>query len=159
MIKTSSYTAYYFCKVAGLAFGTLAVLLVHAVLFPQHSVVDGIESIKSASDLFYTLTLSGVALGLGYFTFFRFCVIEYDNKNVRIIRGAKRERTTWSNVLNVTKVIGCTPPVYRMTFKDHRKPAYFIMSMAAFVSIGVWSWDFTGFYEYAREKIDEANDA
>jgi hypothetical protein len=29
------------------------------------------------------------------------------------------------------------------------------MSMMAFVSIGVWSWDFTGFYQYAKDKIDE----
>jgi hypothetical protein len=155
MVKTGSYTAYYFCKLAGLCLATLAVLLLHGILFPQHTLVAGVETIASASDIVSLLAVSGLALGLSYFTLFRFCVVEYDNKNVRIVHGSKRQTTTWSNVRNVTKVIGCTPPVYRMTFKDDRKPIYFIMSMMAFVSIGVWSWDFTGFYQYAKDKIDE----
>jgi hypothetical protein len=154
MLKASSYTAYYFCKLGGLAFAALAVLLVHGLLLPQRSFIDGIETMNTVWDTVSVLALSGLALVLSYFMFFRFRVIEYDNTNVRIIHGSERQRTTWSNIRSVTKVIGCTPPVYRMTFKDHRTPIYFIMSMFVFISIGVWSWDFTGFYEYARDKID-----
>ena len=40
-----------------------------------------------------------------------------------------------------------------MTFRDDSEPAYFVMSMFFYAYVVFWSWDFTGFYKYAQERI------
>ena len=103
------------------------------------------------------LLLLGLSVGLVFlakFMFFRIRVIRYDAKNIEIVNGSDTDRATWGDVKSVSKVIGVAPPLYRMVFKDDREPAYFVMSMFMYAYAIFWSWDFTGFYSFAQERIE-----
>jgi hypothetical protein len=154
-MKHSSYFAYYFLKFAGIGFLAMGLILLHAIIFPNASVVEGFNTESSTSDTISAIAFLPIIFAVAYFTFFRIRVIRYDDYAVEVLNGSKLIRTSWGNVRNVSKVIGCAPPIYRMSFKDETQPAYFIMSMFFFVYVAFWSWDFTGFYKYAKEKIAE----
>ena len=103
------------------------------------------------------LLLFGVSAGLVFlakFMFFRIRVIRYDGENIEIVNGSETDKVTWGDVKSVSKVIAVAPPLYRMAFKDDREPAYFVMSMFMYAYAIFWSWDFTGFYSFAQEKIE-----
>jgi hypothetical protein len=85
---SSSYTAYYLFKIFGLMLGLTGVLLLHALAFPDHTIVEGIDPSLPASEVLLILVVSNVAFVLGYFMFFRFRIIEYDDTTIRIIHGS-----------------------------------------------------------------------
>ena len=39
----------------------------------------------------------------------------------------------------------CTPPVYRISFRDTDKAVYVSVFSWGMASVGIWSWDFTDF--------------
>ncbi len=107
------------------------------------------------------LLLVGLITGLVFlakFMFFRIRVIRYDDERIEIINGSDSDTVPWRDVKSVSKVISVAPPLYRMVFKDDREPAYFVMSMFAYAYVIIWSWDFTGFYKFAQEKIAQSKD-
>lgn len=153
-MDSSSYVAYYFYKLAALMFVFLALASVHSLVFPEQSIMSGAPVDPTAGEVLLLLGLSVGLVFLAKFMFFRIRVIRYDGEYIEIVNGSDTDRVTWGDVRSVSKVIGVAPPLYRMVFKDDREPAYFVMSMFMYAYAIFWSWDFTGFYSLAQEKIE-----
>lgn len=153
-MDSSSYVAYYFYKIAAMVLVFLALASVHSLLFPEQSIMSGSPADPTAEEVLVLLCLSVGLLFLAKFMFFRIRVIRYDGENIEIVNGSETDRVTWGDVKSVSKVIGVAPPLYRMDFKDDREPAYFVMSMFMYAYAIFWSWDFTGFYSFAQERIE-----
>ena len=79
--------------------------------------------------------------------------VEYTWEKFIVIRNGKKKEYKWSELKSVRKIVGASPPVYRVAFKNKNRPAYFSLSWKC-GSIGIWSWDYTGFYDFARNWID-----
>ena len=142
-MKQSSYIAFYFFKVAGIGFCIMGLILLYAIVF------------SDVSDVITAIVVMPIAFAVAYFMFFRMRVIRYNHDIVEILNGSESIRTSWSNVRSVSKLFCCAPPLYRMTFRDNTRPAYFIMSMFFYVYVIFWAWDFTGFYQFAKARIAE----
>ncbi|MCH6259352.1 hypothetical protein MLD52_22550 [Puniceicoccaceae bacterium K14] len=82
--------------------------------------------------------------------------ISYGWGSIIAYRNGKKKEYKWSEASRVVKIPGWTPPMYRMSFRNGDKPIYFAMSWWN-VSIGVWAWDFTGFYDFAKNMIEAEN--
>ena len=158
-MKSSSYVAYYFYKFAALMFLFLALASVHSLVFPEQSIMSNPPVDATAGEILLLLGLSVGLVFLAKFMFFRIRVIRYDDETIEIINGSESDTVSWREVESVSKVISVVPPLYRMVFKDDREPAYFVKSMFAYAYAIIWSWDFTGFYKFALEKIAESNDS
>jgi len=150
----SSYVAYYLFKLWGVGALALALALLHDFVFPEAVYFDDLGPTAPAFEMLYAALVIPFAVAVAFFMFFRIRVIRYDDTVVEIINGSDCVRSTWADVRSVSKVFGCAPPLYRMTFRNNEKPAYFIMSMFCVYAF-FWSWDFTGFYPYAKRKIGE----
>ena len=111
----------------------------------------------SSGDTLFALFVYALCFVLAKFMFFRIRVIRYDEDGVEIINGDESRVVAWRDVRSVSKVLTVVPPLYRMTFKDGSEPAYFVMSTFFYAYAIVWSWDFTGFYKFAREKLSRSN--
>ena len=137
----------------------MLLLMAQALMFPSFAIisVEG-ESPKTAWDWLFTIGIFILFIAIAYFMYFKIRVIRYDNEKVEVINGSDVYQTEWGNVENVSKVFGCAPPLYRMTFKDGAQAAYFVMSMFFYAYAVFWSWDFTGFYKFARSKINYEQD-
>jgi ABC-type Fe3+-siderophore transport system permease subunit len=153
-VDSSSYVAYYFYKFAALMFVFLALASVHSLAFPEQSIMSSAPVDPTTGEVLLLIGLSIGLIFLAKFMFFRIRVIRYDAENIEIINGSDTERVTWGDVKSVSKVIGVVPPLYRMVFKVEREPAYFVMSMFLYAYAIIWSWDFTGFYSFAQERIE-----
>jgi hypothetical protein len=63
----------------------------------------------------------------------------------------------WKDLSSVSKVIGATPPIYRVRFKNKDTPVYFSMTWKCRTFM-IWSWDGSGFYEFAKNWIEIERD-
>jgi len=158
-VKSSSYVAYYFYKFAALMFVFLALASVHSLVFPEQSIMSNAPVDPTPGEVLLLLGLSVGLVFLAKFMFFRIRVIRYNDERIEIINGSESNTVSWRDVKSVSKVISVVPPLYRMVFKDDREPAYFVMSMFAYAYAIIWSWDFTGFYKFAQEKIAQSNES
>lgn len=131
---------------------------IHALAFPGHGLFDLPPDGLTVRDTLFALAVFALSFVLAHFMFFRIRVIRYDEDNVEIIDGGESRAVAWRDVRSVSKVWTVVPPLYRMTFKDGSEPAYFVMSTFFYAYAIVWSWDFTGFYKFAREKIAQSGD-
>ena len=129
---------------------------VHAILFPASSFFDPPPSDLSTAQFVLSIGTFVLCFALAKFMFFRIRVIRYDNEKVEVINGGRSRTVKWEDVRGVSKVISVVPPLYRMTFKDGSEPAYFVMSMFFYAYAIIWSWDFTGFYKFARDRIEQS---
>ncbi len=153
-MKSSSYVAYYFYKFVALMLVLFAIASLFAVLWPEHSFHGPPLSEAAWWELLALLGVSFLFFPLAKFMFFRIRVIRYDEDCVEIINGGESRTVKWEDVWRVSKVPAVTPPLYRMTFNDNSEPAYFVMSMSFYMSVVFWSWDFTGFYKFAKRKTE-----
>lgn len=156
-MKSSSYIAYYFYKFGALMFVFLALASIHSLVFPGQSILSNAPADPTSGEVMLLLGLSVGLIFLAKFMFFRIRVIHYNDEKIEIINGSESDTVSWRDVKSVSKVISVVPPLYRMTFKDDRESAYFVMSMFAYAYAVIWSWDFTGFYKLAQEKIAQLN--
>lgn len=156
-MNSSSYFAFYFFKLGAVMFCVVGALMLHALFFPEAAVVRVLGPDQSLGEIAAVVAAVAVMTAISHFMFFKIRVIRYNDERVEIANGAETVSTSWENISSVSKVAGWAPPLYRMTFKDGTPPAHFIMSMFFFAYVIFWSWDFTGFYQYAQERIDAAN--
>ncbi len=131
---------------------------IYGLVFPEHSLFRSPSADLTVWHILYALAVFVLCFPLAKFMFFRIRVIHYDHNNIEIINGSESRTVTWNEVRSVSKVLAVAPPLYRMTFKDDSEPAYFVMSMFFYVYVIIWSWDFTGFYNFAQERIEGSND-
>ena len=83
----------------------------------------------------------------------RLARIEYSWSGLTAFRNGKKTDYRWSEVSRVLKVPFWTPPIYRVSFTNGDPPIYFGMSWWT-ISIGFWSWDFSGFQNFANTMIE-----
>lgn len=157
-MKSSSYIAYYFFKFFALMLLFMGLAGIHGLVFPEHSVFDPPPIELSVAQVLFALAVFVLCFVLAKFMFFRIRVIRYDDNNIEIVNGDETRTVKWDDVRSVSKILTAVPPLYRMTFKDDSEPAYFVMSMFFYAYAIIWSWDFTGFYKFAQEKIAQSND-
>jgi len=153
-VKSSSYVAYYFFKFVALMLVLFAIMSLFAVLWPERAFHGPPLSEAPWWEVLALLCVSFLCFPLAKFMFFRIRVIQYDEDCVEIINGKESRTVKWEDVWRVSKVPGSAPPLYRMTFNDNSEPAYFVMSMSFYVTVIFWSWDFTGFYKFAKRKTE-----
>ncbi|MEO0365948.1 MAG: hypothetical protein AAF265_10680 [Pseudomonadota bacterium] len=125
---------------------------------PKQSILEIASIDRTLGEILLVLGVSVVLVLLAKFMFFRIRVISYNDEKIEIRSGSENDTVSWQDVRSVSRVVAVVPPLYRMAFKDDRKPAHFVMSMSPYVQVGIWSWDFTGFYKFAQEKIGESED-
>ena len=76
------------------------------------------------------------------------------NDNFIVVKRAKENISVkWEEVDSIIQIPFCTPPLYRMSFKHTHKPVYFAFRSFFVLSIGFWSFDFTGFLKDAKLKL------
>ncbi len=153
LLGSSSYFAYYFFKFAAAMVFLTGIIGLHALAFPDSTFVEPPPKDLPPVQLVWLIFVLLLCFYIAKFMFFRICVIRYDNRNIEINKSGESRIVPWEDVRNVSKVPTAAPPLYRMTFKDGSEPAYFVMSMFFYVYVIFWSWDFTGFYGYAKERI------
>ncbi len=135
-------------------FFSLLLLLVYEVyqtlasLF-QSDDLDQLSNIENLWDNgFFLILLIALLIRLNL----RLARIQYGWGGLVALRNGKKKRYKWHEVKSVFKLPFMTPPLYRIAFRDGDPPIYFSMSWWA-GSIGIWSWDFTGFYHFAKAWI------
>lgn len=149
-MNRSSALGYWFLKLVGAMAFIGGLVFLHGVILPDHTVVEGLDRETRDRDWPSLITMVGMMFFIAYYSNFRFSEIEYGDKKICIL--GSNEEYEWNEIKRVIKIPFCTPPIYRMSFKKSRKPIYLIMSMSN-ISIGFYSWDFTGFYKLAKDKI------
>ena len=95
-----------------------------------------------------------LAVSLGYLLWRNLAVVEFSDLWLKVSRNGSNESFCWSDVAKIHQIPFCTPPFYRLTFKDGRRPAYFCFFSFIVASVVVWSWDFRGFMSYARPRLE-----
>ncbi len=140
-------------KIAGIGFIILGLSLTHGMFFPENTIVEGLNHSVIEESKLEIIILILVCFFIGYFGLLRFVIISCDDDGITITKNLKVERVKWSEVSSIWKVPCIAPPVYRCSFNNDIKPIYFNMTMILFVTVGVWSWDFTGFTSYARGQL------
>ncbi len=149
----SSIISYWLMKIAGIGFIILGLSLTHGMLFPESTFVEGLNHSLIEEAKLEIIIVIILCFFTSYFTLLRFVIISCDDNGITITKNLKVERVEWSDVSSIWKMPCITPPVYRCSFNNDMKPIYFNMTMIFFITVGVWSWDFTGFTSYAREQI------
>ena len=150
----SSTVYYYFLKLVSLFLFAFPFILLWGLLSGRFAA----ESSKPLDAMFYVqMALSGcLALGLGYLLWRNFAVVEFSDLGIKVSRNGSDESASWADVAKVHQIPFCTPPFYRLTFRDGRRPAYFCFFSFIVASVGFWSWDFRGFMSYARPRLESA---
>ena len=150
----SSAFYYYLLRAAAIAMGLMALLLLHAFLWPQSAIVDSGGQHVTAADL-SVLVVIGVLI---WFAFRRLAIVSFDNEGVSVQRGSTTNRIAWREVRSASKIWFTAPPVYRLAFDNGEPPAYFAMRMFVFFSVDVEDapigWDRSGIVKYARAQIE-----
>lgn len=149
----SSIIGYWFMKIAGVGFIVLGFSLSHGMLFPENTIVKGLNHDFVEEARLELIIIIIACFLIGYFGLFRFVIIICDDDGITITKNLKVEWVEWSDVSSIWKIPCTAPPVYRCSFNNDMKPIYFHMTMTFFVTVGVWSWDFTGFISYAKEQM------
>lgn len=149
----SSNFYYYFAKLAAILWLLLA--LVFGFMVASGAVEEGAGSRSPALLIAQLVTLSLLAIALAWVALRQLAIVECSGRGVRIFRNGRESRLPWSGVADVMQVPFSTPPVYRISFKTEKAPAYCVFFSWAVVSIGFWSWDFQGFVDYARSQIEK----
>jgi hypothetical protein len=120
---------------------------------------DGSGGALSPSLLAQAIAASLFAVALGWVIWRQFAIIEFSETGLQLRRSGRTTSLSWAEVANVNQVPFCTPPVYRIAFKNGELPAYCMFYSFIVATIGVWSWDFRGFVKYARSHIESAQRA
>ena len=94
---------------------------------------------------------------LAWVTWRNISVVDFSSEEIAVFRDGKRTRHSWMEVERLHQVPFCTPPIYRIIFRSGERPAYFAFYSLFVVSIGVWSWDSSGFRDYAYAHLARAS--
>ena len=137
-MKRSSKIAYCFFKIAGVLMAFFGTTLLYELIF-----------LSPSNDRLAISLIILLLLFCFYFLIYRLTEIEYDEEKIKILNTEKTYH--WDEVKQVIKIPFCTPPLYRISFKNNEQPILLVMSMNN-ISIGIYSWDFTGFYQLANDK-------
>jgi hypothetical protein len=125
-------------------------ILILLYYFPNY--VDGSKQISENMVLkFIAISIGSLVLHILWKN--KPAIIEINDKNIYVKRGKEEFNEEWQNVNEVFKIPFTSPPIYRMSFTNNRNPVYFAFRTWFYATIVFWSWDFTGFLEYANEKI------
>lgn len=107
----------------------------------------------------YGFMAGGIPLiALFYLIKDRFGVVDLDNHGIVLERKSDKREKEWKDVLSVFKLPFCSPPIYRMSFKDGEKPIYFIFGSFFILTTPIYSYDFTGFLKFAEKRLMREND-
>ena len=82
----------------------------------------------------------------------KFKRIEFFESQI-IISG--KENYSWNEVTSLFKIPFTTPPIYRIKFKTRQSGCYFGFTSKFYASLIVYSYDFTGFLDFANQKIPQ----
>ena len=146
----SSLVMYYVGKVVS-ALIALAMLVLTGLLAG-----GGLEFITHPESRYLLMALGPLASILALVVCWRLARVTYDRDGVTVLRNGEERRYAWSEVDRVFQVVGLSPPTYQMSFRSSGPPIYFCLKSWEFVSVIVWSWDFTDFVPWARQRIREA---
>jgi len=150
----SSTVYYYFLKLVSLLLFAVPFIISWGLLSGRFAA----ESPKPLDVTFYVQMAVAcfLAVSLGYLLWRNFAVVEFSDFELKVSRSGSDESFSWSDVAKIHQIPFCTPPFYRLTFKDGRRPAYFCFFSFIVASVGFWSWDFRGFMSYARSRLESA---
>ena len=145
---TSSTLYYYFLKLAALMLFAFPFVIGWAAASGQLADESG-----GTAPLIEVAVVCLVAPVLGWLIWRQFAIVECSAEGLQVRRNGRSTSFGWHEVASVKQVPFCTPPVYRICFKTDEPPAYCIFFSFIVVTIGFWSWDFSGFLSYARSNI------
>lgn len=101
-----------------------------------------------------------VLLGVALWVHDRIAVVTLVEEGVKVRGGGGVEHYRWGDIASVSQVRQAAPPVYRVSFRGERDPAFCVVAEAYFLFevLGfVASRDLTNFGAYARTQILRAS--
>ncbi len=129
-------------------FKIMGVMLVGSLLFLVFELTDlEPDAFRHAKidELIFGVLFVPLFLALIAYIAWRFAVVSAYADRLEIHRNGKTTAKQWSDVQGIAQVPFCTPPVYRIRFRDGEPPAFVCVFSWVTASIGFWSWDFTDF--------------
>lgn len=151
----SSKVSYYFSLLMGVALIAGGLGMIHGFYFPEQSMISG-----DLTGFMETFMPAAMCFGFGIFLLLRFGVVEFGEKFIFLNRYRKTIEVSWSDVDKIKVVPFCSPPVYRLSFRNDIKPVYFTMKESyAQVDLFFWSWSWgsSKVVEYVNSRISEVD--
>lgn len=149
-MKRSSFVGFWFFKLIGVLFSVLGFMLLHGLIFPEQSFINGLDRTMRDNEWLSLSTMLLFTVFIAYYTLFRLAEIEYNENGIKELKS--NESSDWGQIKSVIKIPFCTPPIYRISFAKDGRSIFAIMSISKIISVGFYSWDLTGFYGLAKNK-------
>lgn len=153
-----SSVSYYFLIKIGCA--VLICFLIRALLvalFSSDAAQDQVPEWTTMEKIESWVILPGALFVFGYCAW-NFGVVDCRHNEIEVRKNRRRRVIGWNQVSSIYQMPFCTPPVYRIAFKNGDSPVFVIVFSWRLLSIGFWSWDFTGFRNYVQLQIDDCSE-
>jgi len=148
----SSVFSYYLIKIG---FGLLLLLLLVAIGVAMVDPEFDSEVTRSEKHQMIACVLILPPL-LGY-VIWRCGVVDCRSDVMELRRNGKTTMLEWAEVASIKQMPFCTPPLYRIAFRNGEPPVFVMMHSWVVATVGFWSWDFTGFSDYVKERIAQSS--
>jgi len=86
-------------------------------------------------------------------TWDKFAVVTVDANGVVVNKDGQEQRFKWDEVRSFWTVPLVTPAVHRLAFSTNRRVVYFVPRVSASLSIGFWTFHFSGMGRFIQQQL------